>query len=102
MNDTKISIDGIKTIVYEDISCKVSCNVADFRDPVWWLGIMYVYDKKKNENIKVDREKKKEIYQKIEQHLSVDHNIHEIYTTEFGGIKDTDLDDQIFLLPILE
>ncbi|WP_026907685.1 hypothetical protein [Paucisalibacillus globulus] len=87
-----ITTDGLKTLIYEDTSCKVICNVADFRDPTWWIDIIKIVDKRNNESYPPFKsDKQLEIYQLIALELGNKHGIKEIYTSKFDLIQFDDV-----------
>lgn len=91
MKKFQISTDGVKTLVYEDCSCKAICNVADFRDLAWWIVVIKVFDKKNEKEVKLDESKELELYKRILYDASQT-GMKEIYTTKFGFIKNIELE----------
>lgn len=78
--------NGDENLIYEDSSCKVVCNVSDFRDTTWWVTILEVYDKEKNRPILLTNKKLMEAYQRITSEVNKQ-GMKEIYTTKFGFIR---------------
>jgi hypothetical protein len=70
MNEYRVTTDGIDTLMYEDISCIVTCNVADFRDSVWWVTILTVFDKGKQLNVLLNGDKQLEVYKSGSESIS--------------------------------
>jgi len=87
-----------KNLIYEDSSCIVYCNVADFRDEVCWTTILSVQDKKNTQQLKLTAEQKLEVYRRINYSMLKDLNKH-IYVTESGIIEEK---PQSLEIPLLD
>ncbi|MBN8209826.1 hypothetical protein JI666_13800 [Bacillus sp. NTK071] len=101
MNSFITKTDGIDTLTYEDNSCDVECNVADFRDQIWWISIIKVVSKKSGSPITLTTSKQLELLQRIEFDLGSRHGIKEIYSSIFGVIIYDDVKDLTYDLTLL-
>ena len=85
--------DGMHTLAYEDDACEVVCHVADFREPIWWIGIVRTVSKKSGGPVTLTAATQLEVLQRIELDLGKRHGIKEIYSSVFGVIKYDDVKD---------
>ncbi|KHL92376.1 hypothetical protein QW71_29465 [Paenibacillus sp. IHB B 3415] len=81
-----ITSDGINQLFYEDSSCRVFINVADFRDEIWWTTIIKAVNKKSDEVEKINNQQKIEIYRRICAHKKL-HSTFGIMTSEFKLVE---------------
>ncbi|MEI5990481.1 hypothetical protein A5881_001974 [Enterococcus termitis] len=77
---------GMKNLIYEDSSCYVYCNVADYRDEVLWVGIISIQDKKNMTNIQLKTIQKDELFRRI-NYLSTRELHKQVYTNDFGLVN---------------
>ncbi|MGC6768035.1 hypothetical protein [Enterococcus sp. LJL51] len=52
-------------LIYEDVSCVINCNIADFRDEVYWILILSVKDKRNNNDSQLTLPQHQEVLRRI-------------------------------------
>lgn len=87
-----------ENLIYSDSSCIVYCNVADFRDDSFWTVILWLENKKDNQQIKLTNVQVLEVYKRI-NYLTVKELSKQIYVSKLGLIEDAPMSLEI---PILD
>ncbi|MGC6768026.1 hypothetical protein [Enterococcus sp. LJL51] len=84
-------------LIYKDLSCEVYCNVADFRDNVYWTILLKA--EKDGEKIGLTVKQKEEVYRRI-NYLSMKKSNKQVYVDELGFIEEPPYDLETLLLEI--
>ena len=87
-----------KNTIYEDSSCIVNCNVADFRDEVYWTIILSSHNKETRQQIPLTNEQELEVYRRI-NYLILRNLNKQIYVTKLRVIRDA---PQSLEIPLLD
>ena len=94
-----VTSDGRSKVYYEDLLCRVTLVVADFRDSSWGISLETTVDKRNGNIIKLSKEQRYELFRRI----SADSKT-ELYTTEFKFIKEelSNIDGNVSILDFVE
>lgn len=76
-----------KNTIYEDPSCIVNRNVADFRDEVYWTIILSVHTNEIMQQIQLTNEQELEVYRGI-NYLTLKDLNKQIYVSRLGFIEE--------------
>ncbi|ALS36600.1 hypothetical protein ABID30_003133 [Enterococcus rotai] len=76
-----------ENLIYSDSSCIVYCNVADFRDDIFWTVILWTENKKNTQQIKITNEQVLEVYKRI-NYLTVKELSKQVYVSRLGFIEE--------------
>lgn len=76
-----------KNTIYEDPSCIVNCNVADFRDEVYWTIILSAHTNETIQQVQLTNEQELEVYRRI-NYLTLKDLNKQIYVSRLGFIEE--------------
>jgi hypothetical protein len=83
----QVTSDGRGEVYYEDLSCKVTLVVADFRDSIWMISADCLMNKKNGKMEKISNKQKYELYRRVSANCR-----RELATDEFKFINE-DMDN---------
>ncbi|MGC6768021.1 hypothetical protein [Enterococcus sp. LJL51] len=73
-------------LMYEDASCVIKCNIADFRDEVYWILLLSVKDKKTDDYCQLTSFQQAEILRRI-NYWTLKEYKRQLFETEAGFIE---------------
>jgi len=85
-------------LIYSDSSCIVYCNVADFRDDIFWTVILWAQNNKNTQQVKLTSEQVIEVYRRI-NYLTLKELSKQVYVSTLGWIEEI---PQSFEAPLLD
>lgn len=78
--------EDMNNLIYEDSSCYVYCNVADYRDKVLWTVILSAWNRITEQDIELTKNQKNEVYKRINYSTVNDLN-KQLYVDKLGMIE---------------